>query len=696
MTKAKFKLVLARPLQIPFNKLTLSQANVRRISNGVSIEELADDIAHRGLLHNLNVRPILDDAGAETGNYDVPAGGRRFRALEILVKQKRLSKTVEVPCNVKDVDDPITAEEDSLAENTFREALHPLDEFRAIQDLATKGLGDDTIAARLKITPAVVRQRKRLASVSEKLLAVYAEDGMNLEQLMAFTVSDDHGRQEQVWENVSQGFNDEPRTIRALLTEDAVEADDRRVLFVGLAAYEAAGGVVTRDLFDEDNEGWLQDVVLIDRLVTEKLKAAAETVGADGWKWVSVAITHPFGHNRGLRRLAGEEAPLSEEDYATRERLRNELQAFEEQYAQADEFPDEIDQRCGEIEQALEGFEGRPLIYPAAEKSRAGAFVSLRDDGSLYVDVGYVRPEDEARAPHPASESTDGEAGDDDAGADSTVSSAATQTRAVIIMGGLDDDEEAAEDGIKALPDRLVSELTAHRTLALQESLGDHPELALTALLHSLCLDHFYHDTTGSCLQAYVRRVYPPIQATDLKESACAEAIDRRDGHWKDELPKSDEGLWDFLERLPLNRRLQLLSHCVSLGVNALHERAGNPNSSGPSSHIIDRRLDNSDVIARAVGLDMVEAGWRPTVDNYLGRVPKARILEAVREAKGEQSVQLIDHLKKTEMAKEAERLLEDTGWLPEPLRQPDAAGAAADEALPAFLADEPAAVAAE
>lgn len=82
--------------------------------------------------------------------------------------------------------------------------------------------------------------------------------------------------------------------------------------------------------------------------------------------------------------------------------------------------------------------------------------------------------------------------------------------------------------------------------------------------------------------------------------------------------------------------------------------------------------MKQADRIAHAVGLDMADAGWRPTVDNYLGRVTKPRILEAVREAKGEASAQLIDHLKKGDMAKEAERLLADTGWLPEPLRLAD------------------------
>jgi ParB family transcriptional regulator, chromosome partitioning protein len=98
--------------------------------------------------------------------------------------------------------------------------------------------------------------------------------------------------------------------------------------------------------------------------------------------------------------------------------------------------------------------------------------------------------------------------------------------------------------------------------------------------------------------------------------------------------------------------------------------------------------------LARAVGLDMVEVGWRPTVDNYLGRVTKPRILEAVREAKGESSSQLIDHLKKADMAKEAERLLDGSGWLPEPLRLLDVAPAPAERdgeagPLPEFLADD-------
>jgi ParB family chromosome partitioning protein len=236
----------------------------------------------------------------------------------------------------------------------------------------------------------------------------------------------------------------------------------------------------------------------------------------------------------------------------------------------------------------------------------------------------------------------------------------------------------------------------------------------MTALLHKLCLDTFQHTVSGNCLEASVRQVLFSIQSPDLKDSPSAKAVAERHEAWKADLPKDEVTLWDWLAALDETSRAALLAHCVSFGVNALYEKGDRYGGPGVSIHGVQRRLVQADRLARAVGLDMVDAGWRPTVDNYLGRVTKPRILEAVREAKGEQSAHLIDHLKKAEMAKEAERLLEGTGWLPEPLRTAEAAathgtdGAAADnEALPAFLsddedsaseedADEPAVIAAE
>ena len=159
-------------------------------------------------------------------------------------------------------------------------------------------------------------------------------------------------------------------------------------------------------------------------------------------------------------------------------------------------------------------------------------------------------------------------------------------------------------------------------------------------------------------------------------------------------MPTDEQALWDWLATLDDASRLALLAHCTSFSVNALFEKVDRYGGSGVTAHGLQRRLDQADRLARAVNLDMAEVGWRPTVDNYLGRVTKTRILEAVREAKGEGAVQLVDHLKKNEMAKEAERLLEDTRWLPEPLRlaelaSPSDANDGSSEPLPEFLSSD-------
>src|ERR1700694_5408872 len=314
MATAVRSIPLSASRDIPFNKLLLSQSNVRRVKAGVSVEELAEDIARRTLLQSLNVRPVLDAEGQETGIFEVPAGGRRFRALELLVKQKRMNKTQLVPCVVRT--DGL-AEEDSLAENVQRADLHPLDQFRAFQTLREKGLSEEEIAARFFVNATVVKQRLKLAAVSEKLLDIYAEDGMALEQLMAFTVTNDHARQEQVWESLARACNKEPYYIRRQLTEGAVRAADKRAQFVGVDTYEAAGGIVMHDLFEHDDGGWLQDPALLDRLVIEKLQVKAETVRPEGWKWITIAPDFPYGHTAGLRRLDGQTVDLTDEERAS-------------------------------------------------------------------------------------------------------------------------------------------------------------------------------------------------------------------------------------------------------------------------------------------------------------------------------------------------------------------------------------------
>src|ERR1700726_1980094 len=195
-------------------------------------------------------------------------------------------------------------------------------------------------------------------------------------------------------------------------------------------------------------------------------------------------------------------------------------------------------------------------------------------------------------------------------------------------------EEDEHDDAIRPLPDRLVMELTAHRTLALRDAVASHPQVAMTALLHKLCVDAFYQTYTPGCLEAGVRHVQLPGQTPDLKESASAKSVADRHAAWKADMPADEQALWDWLLALDDGTPLSLLAHCACFGVNALFEKVDRHGGSGVTAHGLRRRLDQADRLARAVNLDMAEVGWRPTVDNYLGRVTKGRILEAVREAK--------------------------------------------------------------
>lgn len=663
---------------IPFNRLVLSQSNVRRIKRGVSTDELAEDIARRGLLENLNVRPVLDAEGKETGDYEVPAGGRRFQALQILVKAKRLARTAPIPCNVREAGSAIPAEEDSLAENAHQVALHPLDQFRAFKNLVDGGTSVEDVAARFFVTPAIVKQRLRLASVAPELLDLYAEDGMTLEQLMAFTVSTDHERQRQVWDAIQRSPFRQPHYIRQALTESAVHASDRRARFVGIEAYEAAGGALTRDLFEQDQGGWLDDVALLDRLATEKLAIEAQAVAAEGWKWIEAGLDFSYGHTSGLRRVYGRPPEYTEEELAAHEARSDELEQLHAEYQDEEDVPDEVIARLDALEAAVDAFNYPALIYDPAEVARAGAFVTLANDGSLRVERGFVRPEDEAPAEPETVE-----------GGSSASSGAASVSGSVVTVGGepLEDPEASDEDGtLKPLSERLVTELTAYQTLALRDVLACDPDMAHLAVLHVLALSAFYHFGSESCLEITAKSSGFSAQAPGLADSLPAKAIEARQIFWAGRLPRHSEELWDALVALGPDERQALLAHCVSLTVNVTHEQFNRR----------PRAMAHGEVLAGAVGLDLVAAGWRPTVESYLGKVTKARILAAVREGKGEMAAQLIDHLKKPDMAREAERLLADSGWLPEPLRREPAevpaepADEDADvEELPAFLTDE-------
>ena len=338
-------------LIVPLNRLKASPKNARKTPHSpATIEAFAASIKAKGVLQPPVVEIERDGEGVPTGNYLVTIGEGRRQGLRLLAKRKAIKRTHPVRVIVDAEND---AHEISLDENMTREAMHPADQFEAFQRLAVeKGYGPEEIGARFGVSAHVVRQRLRLGSAAPELMAAYRAGTLALDQLSAFCVSEDQDRQRQVLEQV--GPHTPAYAIRRAMTEAKVSVGDRRVRFVGVETYEAAGGPVLRDLFTEDGGGWLEDVALLDRLVGEKLAGLAdEARKREGWKWAKPALDYPDVSAFG--RVYPVAVERSEADAA-------EITALSEEYdrivseAGAEGLSPEADARLEEIDKALQAF----------------------------------------------------------------------------------------------------------------------------------------------------------------------------------------------------------------------------------------------------------------------------------------------------------------------------------------------------
>jgi ParB family chromosome partitioning protein len=638
-----------RILEIPLSKLVLSAANVRRTGRENGLEELAASIQAHGLLQSLAVRPELDADGAETGKYRVTGGGRRLTALKLLAKRQALAKSMAVPCIVAAGDE----EEASLAENVVRESLHPADQFEAFKRLADEhGASAEEIAARFGVTPQLVRQRLRLGAVSPRLLQVYRDGGLTLDQLTAFALTEDHARQEQAFASLS--WNKEPYTIRRLLTEAQVPARDRRAVFVGAEAYVDAGGAITRDLFTEDGGGWFEDAGLVDRLAREKLEKLADDLqAAEGWRWAAVSIDYPHAH--GLRRVYPHQQELAPKQQERLDTVQAELEALSVEHdgVAEDSLPEEVRARFDALEAEATALSERTYAYDPQEIARGGVFVMLHHDGSVRIERGFIRSEDEL-PPEPGPES--------DPEADATADEPTLPGQEIAAPRDERQGEEE-ETALRPLSDLLVRDLTAHRTLALRLALGENPDVALLAVIHALVAQTFHrgHDL-GTCLDLQATSAPLASHADGIEDSPAAARLAERHGVWAQRVPRDPAELWTFVTGLDHDSRATLFAHCAALTVMAVRL----PWDRRP------RTEAGVDTLATALDLDL-SATWQPTVRSYFGRVPKPRVLEAVREAVGEEAAARLDGMKKQPMAETAEQLVAGTGWLPLVLRTVEA-----------------------
>ena len=380
---------------IPLNQLELSPTNVRKTSAGkTAFAELKASIAAHGLLENLIARAIEPGPGGNV-RYAVIAGGRRLTALIDLAREGMLATDYPVPCRV--VGDDAPESELSLTENVVRTAMHPADQVEAFAGLATGGATVADIAVRFGVTEKLVEQRLRLGNAAPVLLDAYREGGIDLEVLTAFAVTADRDRQIAVWEQVKeQGYRPGAWQIKRMLTEDRVAANTAIARFLGIEAYETAGGAVTRDLFaDEDDNGvWLDDPVLLDKLATAKLEAAADQIRPE-WKWAEARLDMDWSAIARFGRIVSTPATPTEEERAELERL--EVREDEMTNLDDEEWTEElveeanaIETRNDEIKASLEA--RAEFLY--ADRAISGCIATIREDGELRLIKGLVRLED--------------------------------------------------------------------------------------------------------------------------------------------------------------------------------------------------------------------------------------------------------------------------------------------------------------
>lgn len=621
---------------IPLNKLQQSEANARRTDKRVDIEALAEDIAAHGLLQNLNVTECGKD------RYAVSAGGRRHAALKLLAKQGRIAKDVAIPCKIVSVEE---AAEISLAENIQRVAMNVMDEVDAFAALAANGAGIDEIARRFGSTIVHVERRLALAKLSPKVKATYRKGEINLDTARAFCITDDHAAQEAVFKQLSKPITN-AQSVRAFLTQGRMPAHDRLARFVGIPVYEAAGGRLARDLF-EDDVVFLEHADLVRRLAHDKLEASAAELRAKGWGWVETHLGYARFDGCASERLHPSRSPLCEADQtkldaaqAALEDLENALEAAEGD----DPRWSARDQLQAEIEAIKSGAEHwDPTLI-----THAGVVISIEQDGRASLAFGVIKRADLkaiAKLRRRDEEDTEGD-----------------EARGSRVPRSADGDDEAASDQ-QRLPRGVIKQLTEARTRALRQAVSENSHLALALVVHILS-----RRSAGDGAMPGIDIESTPAACDDVE--CLVEACEAKHQLLSiDGAPNLDVCLAQ-----PTDVLLDALAACIAETIDLSHLGVS------PT----DRALQSvADTLAALVDLDMTRY-WAPDL-GFWSQVPKSLALTALEQAPSlsdmsekEKSAMLaaFAKMKKADLAAVAAQELHAIGWLPDLLVTPPRAGA--------------------
>lgn len=624
---------------VPFSSLTDSPFNVRR-GEPQNIEGMAQSIRSAGgIMQNL----IVHEVKAKRGNkvrYGVCAGRRRKAGFGLLVERGEAS--ADAPINVVIVTEA-EARLMSLMENTAREDMHLADVCEGIRDLHADGRTLEHIAEVFSVSVLTVQRRLKLAHVSPKLFEAFRQDEIELGQLQALALCLDPVEQERIWAEVQDGpaWMQSPAKLREIITREEVSSENALARFVGIEAYEAAGGEVRRDLFSDTGGGYLASPDILNNLVRTKLEEAADALRAEGWSWVEADPKPNYETVYACTRLSAGKRTLNADEQAERDaldaRATRASEALDAAYDSDDESidADALEAEHQGAEEALEAFDERCREWTAEQKAVSGVYIAVSQSGALLQEVGLVKRADMKTAGRAL-------------GAEAP--------------GALQRAAQAPEQVKPLHSESLCARLTAHRTAIVRLELSRRPEIALVTLLARMVPDvlpgHLGRGTRGMLsIQSESSSEKLVRLADDMASSPAWIAYDERAEFWRNRISNETNGdLFGWLMVQPGDTLRDLFAFCVAATVDGV--------SHGDSPHVINRLADVLNVDYRTY--------WKATGASYFQHVQKARILDVVKEATTAETAASLEKMKKAELVAAAERAVSETGWLPEVLRNRD------------------------
>lgn len=594
---------------IPLDQLEPSPLNVRKVAASAADDtELLASIRENGIKQNLVVHALPD------AKFAVDAGGRRLKALKQLASEGVIPNGHPVSCLVEDEQNAIVT---STTENLQRAAMHPADQFEAFAQMIAEGRKEDDIALKFGVSIDLVRRRLKLARIAPELIKQFRAGELTLECVMAFTLTDDHDRQMTVWNAVKDSYHIHPQSIKRQLTETAHSASSSIGRFVGIEAYEAAGGILLRDLFDDNAAAHMENPELLERLAVEKLQVAAKVFEAD-WKWVEVHLSVDYGAFRSFGRVYPQEiepdADLLDEENALIAREEELLAAnggADWTEAEADEYY-AIEPRLREIE----ALQKARQPYAAVDQTIAGCVVTIGHDGALRVEKGLVRPED---IPVAAEQTEDPAVGDAEIAVTRPSVSPPTSSAPVPVSDPATTLRKA--DGISA---SLADDLRASRQHILRAHLAADYDVAFDVMLYALCEQALSRSYRTEALNISISPFLAQNRETLHADTVAQKMLDALEQNLAVEwmaLEKPDD--FRAMSALPLPHKQALFAWAVGLSIKPQLLSDNHPT---PIIEEIGARLD----------ID-VAACWRPTASTYWGRVSKAHAVSMARELMGDE-----------------------------------------------------------